>query len=372
MYPDFRLERFFARHEFSARHLLCASDCESISIGELLDLEPGAQDRFLKLKLGYTESTGHPELRRAIAGIYKTVDADDVLVFSGAQEAITLFLQGMLGAEDHAIVHWPCYQSLYEVAADAAGAVDRWEADADNHWKLDIEKLLPLIRTNTRVIVVNTPHNPTGYLMPAADWRELHRIAASWGILVFCDEVYRESEYDPAERLPAGCEMGDHAVSLGVMSKTYGLAGLRIGWVATKNGAVMDRLRSMKDYTSICNSAPSEFLAELGLRHRQRLVDRNLKIIRGNLDLLDRFFDEFRERFVWHRPRAGAIAFPKLVGQPIDDFCEAVLRETGVLLAPGSMFHDPGNHFRIGFGRASMAEGLEALGEHLRSSAEGG
>ena len=368
MYPAFKLERFFARHEFSARHLLCASDCESMPIGELLAMEPDATERFLKLRMGYTESTGHPELRKTIAGIYKTVAAGDVLVFAGAQEAITLFLQGMLGPDDHAIVHWPCYQSLYEVAAASADAVDRWEADKENEWKLDVKKLIQLIRPNTRVIVVNTPHNPTGYLMSHADWQSFHNVAAERGILVFCDEVYRESEYDPVDRLTAGCDMGDHAVSLGVMSKTYGLAGLRIGWVATKNREVMDRLRSMKDYTSICSSAPSEFLAELGLRHRQHLIDRNLKVIGRNLELLDSFFQEFHDRFVWSRPRAGAIAFPKLVGQPIDEFCEEVLQETGVLLAPGSMFSDNGNHFRLGFGRANMAEGLEALGEYVRSN----
>jgi len=366
MLPDFKLERFFARHEFSARYLLCASDCESMSIGELLDFEPDAAAKFRELPLRYTESTGSLTLRGEVARVYQTVEAEDVLMFAGAQEAIYLLLNGMLGPDDHAIVHWPCYQSLFEVAAGSAGQIDRWTADRHNGWSLDIGQLESLLRPNTRAIVINTPHNPTGYLMSQPDWQAMHQMAAARDILVFCDEVYRESEYDPANRLTAGCDMGEHAVSLGVMSKAYGLAGLRIGWIATKNKLVHQRLRSMKDYTSICNSAPGEFLAELGLRHRQRMVDRNLGIIHRNLVMLDAFIDEFGDRFQWHRPRAGAIAFPKLIGQDIDSFCDELLNATGVLLAPGMMFNDAENHFRVGFGRANFGEGLNAMAKWFR------
>ena len=122
----------------------------------------------------------------------------------------------------------------------------------------------------------------------------------------------------------------------------------------------------MKDYTTICNSAPSEFLAELGLRHRQRLVDRNLGIILANLQLLDVFFAEFSDQFEWQPPRAGSIAFPRLREGKADAFCEALLKATGVLLAPSSMFEFAGEHFRLGFGRANMRSGLEALASYLR------
>ena len=359
MLPEFKLERFFAEHEFSAKHLLCSSDCQSMSVGKLLDFEPQAREQFFDLHLGYTESPGSPTLRAEIAKLYDNISAEDVVVFAGAQEGILLFLQGQLAADDHAIVHWPCYQSLFEVAHSAGGSVDRWTADASNDWALDLNQLDSLIRPNTKVIVVNTPHNPTGYLFSHEDWANLHSLAAERGVLVFCDEVYRESEQNPEDRLTAGCDMGSHGVSLGVMSKTYGLAGLRIGWVASQNADVIGRLRAMKDYTSICNSAPSEFLAELALRHRQRLVERSLGIIKSNLESLDRFFQTHPDQFHWVRPKAGAIAFPELTtGEAIEPFCERLLKETGVLLAPGTMFDDPGNHFRLGFGRSDFAEGL--------------
>lgn len=369
--PDFKLERFFAKHEFSAEHLLCSSDCESMSIRDLLALEPGSEARFYQTWLGYTESMGAPTLRQAISNIYETVNDEDVLVFTGAEEAIFLFMTSCLTAKDHVIVHSPCYQSLFEVANQVAARVDRWNARAGEGWRLDLGELKNLAQPKTRAIIVNTPHNPTGYLMSHEDWSDLHQFASDRGIIVFCDEVYRESEYDPRDRLTAGCDMSETAISLGVMSKTYGLAGLRIGWVATRNRDVMLSLKSAKDYTTICNSAPSEFLAEVGLRHRQQLIDRNLKIIQQNLELLDELFQEFPNRFAWERPKAGSIAFPKLYAEDADEFCQQVLHEAGVLLAPSSMFQFPEPHFRVGFGRANLRSGIEALRNFLRGSTTG-
>jgi aspartate/methionine/tyrosine aminotransferase len=182
---------------------------------------------------------------------------------------------------------------------------------------------------------------------------------------VFSDEVYRESEYDPALRLPAGCDQGPHAVSLGVTSKTYGLAGLRIGWIATQNAEIYGRMAAIKDYTTICNSAPSEFLAELALRHRAALAARNVDIMKTNLDLLDGLFARHPDLFSWVRPRAGAIAFPKLLEGDVGEFCDSLVRQAGVLLLPGSVYGDAGNHFRLGFGRRNVPQAVERLEDFL-------
>ena len=303
----FKLERFFAKYEFNVKHLLGASDCESLTISDLLALEPGAAEGFQQQWLGYTESAGSPSLRNEIAGLYNTIQPNEVLVHSGAEEAILLFLQATLQAGDHAIVHWPCYQSLSEVARSTRADVTHWEAHFEHNWALDFDELRRAIRPNTKVLVVNTPHNPTGYLMSQADWQELHRIADQHGILLFCDEVYRESELDPVDRLPAGCDISPRAVSLSVMSKSYGLPGLRIGWIATHNQAVYKKMAQLKDYTTICNSAPSEFLAEVGLRHRQHLTARNIEIVCYNLALLDAFFAHHTDYFAWVRPIINSV-----------------------------------------------------------------
>ncbi|HTX91541.1 MAG TPA: aminotransferase class I/II-fold pyridoxal phosphate-dependent enzyme [Anaerolineales bacterium] len=359
--PPFKLERYFARYEFSARYLLCSSDCESLSVGDLLALEPGADEGFKRHWLGYTESPGAPSLRAEIGRIYTDIRPEQVLVHSGAEEAIFLFMHAVLQPGDHVIVHWPCYQSLFEVAREIGCELTRWEARPENGWAPDLEELKRSLRPNTKAIIVNTPHNPTGFLMPRTDFRALNELAGEKGILLFSDEVYRELEYDPADRLPAACDLNPTAVSLGVMSKTYGLAGLRIGWIATQNFQVHTRMAALKDYTTICNSAPSEFLAELALRHREALAARNLGIIRDNLSRLGKFFAARGERFEWVRPKAGPIAFPKLLGEDVEQFCHRLVTGSGVLLLPGTMYDHPGNHFRLGYARRNMPEALERL-----------
>jgi aspartate/methionine/tyrosine aminotransferase len=222
-----------------------------------------------------------------------------------------------------------------------------------------------LIQLNTKAIILNTPHNPTGYLMSKSDFEAVNHFAQENGLFLFCDEVYRESEYEVSSRLPAACDMGEHAVSLGVTSKTYGLAGLRIGWIATKNKTIYEKMASLKDYTTICNSAPSEFLAEVALRIREKLIERNLGIIKSNLAIMDDFIARHSDLFSWVRPQAGSMGFPKLLQGDVDDFCDKVVREAGVLLLLGTMYEDTGNHFRVGLGRKNLPQAVERLEEYL-------
>ena len=181
--------------------------------------------------------------------------------------------------------------------------------------------------------------------------------------------MYRGLELDPAERLPAFADINDRALSLGVMSKAYGLAGLRIGWVATRNEKLLHELAAFKDYTTICSSAPSEFLATVALRHADKIVGRNLAIIRNNLDRLDTFFASHGEWFGWNRPKAGSIAFPALLQGVVDEFCTDLVEQAGVLLLPGTLYNERFNHFRIGFGRKNLPEALERMEIYLKDAA---
>jgi len=366
----FKLERYFARYEFDVQYLLCSSDCQSLAVEDLLALEPDAGDRLQKHWLGYTQSLGAPSLRQEICRIYTAIQPDQVLVFSGAEEGIFLFMLAALQPGDHVIVHSPCYQSLSEVARSLGCEVTPWIAREENDWMPDLDELKRSLRPTTRAVVINTPHNPTGLLMTRQSFTQVNRFAQEHGLLLFSDEVYRESEYDPSDRLPAACDINERAVSLGVMSKTYGLAGLRIGWIATRDPGLYGRLAKIKDYTSICSSAPSEFLAELALRHREKIAQHNVDIITANLSLLDDFFARHAGKFTWKRPKAGSIAFPRLLGEDIDAFCHALVTSAGVLLLPGSLFDDPGNHFRIGFGRQNLPEALARLEEFLQGRRE--
>lgn len=358
----FELERYFARYEFTAPHLLACSDCQAMSVAELLDMAPEYRERLNDLWLGYTESPGALSLRATIAATYTGIAADDILVHTGAEEAIFTFVNGFLKPGDRVLVHRPCYQSLHEVARANGCQVIDWWAREEKGWRLDLDLLADEAAGGLTAVILNTPHNPTGWLMERADFETVFRIAEEHGIVVFCDEVYRGLEYDPSAKLPAACEMSEAAVSLGVMSKSQGLAGLRIGWAATRNRAVMKAMAAFKDYTTICNSAPGELLAEAALSVESRIVGRNLDLIRANLALVDDFFSRRAGLFNWQRPTAGPIAFPSLKTGSTAQWGQRLVDRAGILIAPGHNF-GPGleANFRIGFGRMDLPEKLQLL-----------
>jgi len=361
---DFALERYFARWEFAVEHLLCASDVQGYPLADLLAMaDDETRGLWDGLHLGYTESTGHPLLRREIASLYDTVDADEVLTFAGAEEAIFCLVNVLVGPGDHVVATWPGYQSLYEVARAAGAEVTLHELHEHHRWALDLDLLRRQVTPATRLIVANLPHSPTGMLADRATYGSLVAIAAEAGAHILVDEVYRGLEFDAADQLPAGADVLPRGISLGVMSKAYAMAGLRIGWLASHDRDLLARVAAFKDYTTICSSAPSEILSIIALRARDRVLARSRGIVAANLELLDAFFDDWADRFTWVRPRAGSIGFPRLTvpGVRIDDWAAALVEAEGVLLLPGSKFDHPGNHFRIGFGRTDLPEALGRL-----------
>ncbi|HSO29515.1 MAG TPA: aminotransferase class I/II-fold pyridoxal phosphate-dependent enzyme [Candidatus Sulfomarinibacteraceae bacterium] len=364
---DFDLERYFARWEFAVRHLLCASDVEGWPMRELLALaDDETAALWGDLRLGYTESPGHPLLRREIAGLYETTTADDILVLSGAEEGIFAIVNVLLGPGDHAIVTWPGYQSLYEVARGCGADVTLHELREADGWAIDVEALRHQVTTRTRLIVINAPHNPTGMLPDRATFDAVVAIAAEAGARLLVDEVYRYLEFDEGDRLPAGVDAGRHVVSLGVMSKSFAMAGLRIGWLASRDPELLARVAAFKDYTTICASAPSEILALVGLRARDRVLARSRAIVLNNLARLDALFERWPGALSWIRPRGGSIGFPRLRPDlAIDRFSADLVETEGVLLLPGTRFGHDGNHFRIGFGRTDLPEAVAGLERHL-------
>ncbi len=359
--PEFRIEKYFERYEFTTRYVLSASDAESRSIGELLALEPGAHERLSEQRLGYTEGAGSRALRSEIAGIYQGLEPDDAVVCTSAEEAIFLLYHVLLGPGDHAVVETPCYQSALELARSTGAEVSTWERHAEDGWAHDLEALEGLLRPTTKVVYINTPHNPTGLLMPRDAYQRVLELGRERGFTVFSDEVYRELEHDPAARLPAACDVTAGAVSLGSISKTYGLPGLRLGWLASRDRDLLARVVDLKYYTTICSPAPSELLTELALRHREALAQRNRGLVLRNLELLDAFLERHAERFSWARPDAGPIGFVRLHGdEGSEAFCRRVVEGAEVLLLPGTVF-DRSDHLRVGYGRADLPEALAAL-----------
>jgi len=360
---DFALERYFARWEFAVRHVLCASDVEGLPMADLLALaDDETRGLWEGLRLGYTESTGHPLLRAEIARLYERVAPENVLVFAGAEEAIFCLVNVLVGPGDHAVVTWPGYQSLFEVARAAGADVTLHDLREADGWSLDVDRLLASLRPETRLVVVNAPHNPTGMLPTHDEWARLTGELAHRGIRLLSDEVYRFLELDPADALVPGADAYPLGISVGVMSKSFALAGLRIGWLAAQDSELLARCAAFKDYTTICSAAPSEILALIALRAREQVLARSCGIVTRNLALLDALFARRSDRFSWVRPRAGSVGFPRLVADiPIDDFAADLVQAEGVLLLPGSQFGHPGNHFRIGLGREDLPEALGRL-----------
>lgn len=391
--PAFKLEEWFAIHEFSAPHLLCCSDCETVTVRELLHLTDSPEEalqNLLDLRLGYTDCRGAASLREAIASsFYKTMSAEDIVVHAGAEEAIFTFSM-QFGPGDHVVVLTPNYQSLSDVAKSRGVEVSPWQlreapaqslalepaaSNGGSRWVADFGELTGLIRENTRALIVNSPHNPTGFVFSPPELEAVVSLCRSRGLYLFSDEVYAGLEHPSGRQsvpLPKACDLYDKAVSLSVVSKAQGLAGLRIGWVASKDRVLLDAMTAVKHYTSICSSGPSELLAEVAVRRSAALCRRNLDIIEANLHHVEEFLRDFSHVLSWCRPAAGCIGLIRLdesLGMTAQELAEAAVREAGVLLLPSEFFDFGHRHLRLGFGRSDFPKCLQHLRTFLAARA---
>lgn len=375
--PDFNLEVYLGKWEFAARWHMTPSDAQTLTIKELLELaDPADRAAWEELPLGYIETWGTPKLRAAIAETYKGVAPDEVLAFAGAEEGLYCAMHALLGPGDHAIVVTPNYQSAEQIPLSLC-ATEGVALRADRNWELDLAAVAARIRPNTRLISINFPHNPTGTVIDRATFDALMGLCRHHGIWLFSDEVYRGLELDPARQLPAAVEAYEKGLSLGVMSKAYGLPGLRVGWIASKDTALLSRMERVKHYLSICNAGPSEHLATIALKARDRVIGRNLELLRANVDLVESFFKKFPDLFEWRRPDGGCTAYPRYLGADgVETFCRRLVNEAGIVLLPASIYRSsltptPSDHFRIGFGRDYTKAGLGAMREFLLQGKSG-
>jgi aspartate/methionine/tyrosine aminotransferase len=361
----FALERWMTAWETQTPFDIAESGIFPMSMRELLALEPAEErertlERLLDIRLGYSEAPGTLELRTLIAATYRDTGPEEILVTTGAIEANFLLFNVLLEPGDHVVAVYPAYQQLYSVPRAIGCDVSLWKLRAERGFRYDVDDLERLVTPRTKLIVINTPHNPTGAMLSAEDLRRIDRLASAVGARVLSDEAYRWLEIPGGEPLaPPMRNLGGAGVSVGTLSKPFGLPGLRIGWIAGPADLVA-RCWATRDYTSLSPGKLNDALAVLALRHRERICQRTQEIVQRNLETAGRWFAENSDTVSWTPPRGGLLALMSYAWDiPSLELANRLAEKYGVMLAPGSAFGVE-HHLRIGIGQMpkTFAEGL--------------
>jgi aspartate/methionine/tyrosine aminotransferase len=373
----FELERWMTTWELDVDFDIAESGILPLSLSELYELigdelSSDLQSKILKTPLGYSEARGTLELRSILANTYERATAEDILVTTGAIEANFLLFNSLLEAGDHVVAVSPAYQQLHSVPRAIGCDLDLWSVQTEGGFAYDLNRLEALVRDDTKLIVINTPHNPTGAMLDESQLRDVIAIADRVGAWILSDEAYRWLEHDGGEKLPPPLhDMTDRAVSVGTMSKPFGLPGLRIGWLVGNEG-IARKAWGMRDYTSLSPAKLSDIIAQSVIANRERILPRNAAIIAENMAFARQWFKDNADLATWTEPRAGLLAMMKY-NLPVDSttIADALARDVRVMLAPGSSFGLEG-YLRVGVGQRPdlFAEGLRRTATYFTAVRE--
>jgi aspartate/methionine/tyrosine aminotransferase len=375
----FQLERWMTTYEVNVAWDIAESGIYPMSLRELLDLLPPEEreselNRLLDLRLGYSEACGSAELRGLIAATYDNTSPDEILITTGAIEANFLLFNELLSAGDRVVAVSPAYQQLHSVARAIGCDVALWTLRDDGGFRFDLDDLRALATPGTRMIVVNTPHNPTGAMLSEEQLREIYALAEELDAWVLSDEAYRWLDLPGSPPLARPMRnLGPRAISTGTFSKPFGLPGLRIGWIAAP-ADIVQRCWGLRDYISLSPGKLNDALALLAFRHRDQIVERTRQIVAENLPFAERWFAENADLVSWTPPQGGILALMNCrLDLPSLELANRLAEDYSVMLAPGSAFGYEG-YLRIGVGNspAIFAEGLRQTARCLRDLTEAG
>lgn len=361
----FKVEQWMNEYEMDAVNNIAETCVDSISLGELLRLSEIEENEFYKLlsevKLTYGHITGNPDLKSFIAGLYKSLASDDILTTNGGIGANNLVLQTLVEKGDKVVSIIPTYQQLYSIPESIGAEVSIVYLKKEDSYLPDMELLRKIVDDSTKVIALNNPNNPTGALIPEDMMKEIVELAGKHDAYVLCDEVYRGLSHDGSYQSSIA-DLYEKGISTSSMSKVFSLAGLRLGWIATRNKELMKSFESHRDYNMISCGMLDEMIAALALEHKDKLLKRNNGIINTNLEILDKWLQE-HPKFSYVKPKAGTTA---LVYYDYDinsyDFCKGLMDHSKTFLTPGDCFEYE-KSFRIGYAASTevLKKGLEML-----------
>lgn len=352
------LERWFAEHASCARIDLASSGAPPRSLADLLSwADPAERARIEGISLGYGAGEGSLGLRSAIAARHEHVRADDVAVTCGAIEALQLSLTALVSPGDEVIIQQPMYPAAAGIAAARGARVIAWRLLPELGFRASIDDLAELITPRTRVVVIAQPNGPSGSILESVDLRALARLLGQRGVWLLSDEVYRDLVLEPGLSVCSAAELYDRAITVGDVSKPFGLGGLRIGWLISRDPELRERIAAHRDYTTISVPTLSDALATIAIGHAAELLRTPLQNARANLLELEQAGG--RAALSFTSPRAGVTAFVQL---PEADQVQRRLAEQGVLVVPGALFGHP-DRVRIGLAGlpADFASGLAQL-----------
>ena len=352
----FALERWMTTYELDVEYDITESGIYPMSVRDLLDLATVSErdrllDQLLDTRLGYSEARGTHELRAGLAATYRNTTPDNILITTGAIEANFLLFNVLLEAGDHVVAIHPAYQQLYSVPRGLGCEVDLWRLTPENGFVFDLDELERLVRPETRLIVINTPHNPTGAALTGEQMQRIYALSEANDAWLLVDEAYRWLDLpgQPALAGP-GRDLGDRAISTGTFSKPFGLPGLRIGWLVAPE-EIVQRCWELRDYITLSPGKLNDALALHALRHRDRIIERNREIVARNLETTEGWLESNAEYVRWTAPEGGLLALLEYrLDIPSLELANRLAEEYSVMLAPGSAFEYE-YHLRIGLGQ---------------------
>jgi len=365
----FGVEQWMNRWETLAVNNIAETCVDSLFLYELLELSERKEEILVDLlgtRMTYGDIKGSEGLRRLIAGLYEERNPETVLVMNGGSAANFLTLFTLVNPGDRVISVWPTYQQLTSIPEAFGASVDILELRPGNSWLPDTDELEKMSESGVDLICLNNPNNPTGSLMDREMLEKIAGIARQHGAWVLCDEAYRGLVHEPGVSVPSMADIYEKGVSTGSMSKVFSLAGLRSGWMAGPQEFIEEAF-ARRDYTTISCGPLVDALAVVALENREKIMERNLEIIRESVALLGEWVDS-EPAFHWVRPRAGTTAF---VGYdldiPSDEFCIDLLGSTGTFLLPGTCFGiEKRLRFGYAYGTEALKRGLESVSGWVR------